>query len=248
MNTAIVQQSTQCILLDCDGVLVDNTIFERRVSQFLISHLAVHLRTTEARAKSVWAETLAATRDDWRWYDYKWHARRLGLDPVLAEFAHRQAGHLLAEVPGARDTLSLIKSLGLSVGIVTDATKWVAAFKLDQLGIDEIDFIVSSDEMTAVKTSGKYWRELAVRAPTIRPLAIVDNRIENLEHAGNQFSGAILVQFHRQEHVTQLPTHVRPLRRRGPSGLTIDAVTDHARLRQFFHDSIGPGRAKVGTT
>lgn len=240
MNRMVADAPTSLILLDCDGVVVDNTIFERRVTRSLVSSLATHLHTTETRAHSLWADDLTATRSDWRWYDYAWHAERLGLTPEHVKRAHREAGHLLAEVPGIRETIRVARELGHDVGIVTDATEWVVRFKLSQLRLDDITKIYTSDKVRAVKTMNEYWAWVAQAEAGYRQVAIIDNRVENLVHASSKIPHAALVQFQRDEHVTKLPQHVRPIRDAAWSASQIPSVSDHDELRQLIRDTFVP--------
>lgn len=225
----------KAILLDCDGVIVDNDAFERRVTKTLIGRLAVHLKTTEARASAVWADELSATRGDWRWYDYAWHCRRLEIgDREIVENAHRDSAHLLAEVKGASETITSLERNGYVVGIVTDATEWVVRFKLNHLGISASRPLFASSMMESVKASRKYWDELGGRDIAPIPHAIVDNRVENLVLARKVFPETQAIQFRRHEHVTRLPAQVAPLRDAFEDIDAIVSVTDHEGLRGAF--------------
>jgi FMN phosphatase YigB (HAD superfamily) len=225
---------SKTILFDCDGVIVDNDAFERRVTKTLIGRLAVQLETTEARASAVWADELSATRGDWRWYDYAWHCQRLDIGGrAVVEEAHQDAAHLLAEVQGASETIDSLERNGYSVGIVTDATDWVVRFKLHHLGISAMRPLFASSTMQSVKTSRVYWEKLSGSIDRV-PRAVVDNRIENLTLARNVYPGLQAIQFRRDEHVTRLPARLAPLRNTLEDTAAIVSVTDHEGLRTTF--------------
>src|SRR5215470_4968003 len=77
------------VLLDCDGVLIENTAFETRVTKTLVEELARSRRISIATASALWSEELSSTRQDWRWYDYGYHCQRLSLDAAkIVSAAH----------------------------------------------------------------------------------------------------------------------------------------------------------------
>ena len=69
------------VLLDCDGVLVDNVNFEPRVTTFTIERLAAHHGIPHEEAQEIWRRELESTRSEPEWYDYDYHCGRLGLLP-----------------------------------------------------------------------------------------------------------------------------------------------------------------------
>lgn len=198
------------ILIDCDGVLVDNLEFEQRVTNSIIDAYAAHAAISFAEAEQRWSQELSATRGNENWYDYSFHATRLGLDgPKVARDAHNAARDLLQLVNGADITLALLQDYGLQTCVVTDATRWVVNFKLSTLGLLWLS-IFSSTDASATKASPNYWRELSRHYSSFTPKAFIDNRQVNLSMASKLIGDPHLVQFDKQEHVMTLSTTEAP--------------------------------------
>ncbi len=229
------EQEPQIVLLDCDGVLVENTAFERRVTKTIVSELAELRGVSLAHAGALWSEELSSTRRDWRWYDYSYHCERLGLRPrTTVRNAHLGAAHLLSVVPGARDTLSALRTNGYIVGVATDATQWVVRYKLDRLRIDIDGPIHTSDTLMSTKAKREYWLQVASRSDGVPPCLLVDNRDENLA-AAREVLALKTVRFLRHEHVTTLSHSVAPLSRQHAKG-EYRSAADHRQLRAALHE------------
>lgn len=226
------------VLLDCDGVIVDNVAFEEQVTSRIIHSLADARSISERQAKKCWMDELIITKGHVSWYDYAFHCTRLGLDgSSLARSAHIGAANLLRLVDGAEDTLLLLQDHGLEVGIVTDATSWVVEFKLDALNLHTMSFIFTSDQASATKASRAYWEVLADRFEYFGPQALVDNRHINLMAASSLLPDMGLVQFERDEHVMTLRGGAAPLSRGSADGV-VTVVRNHMELRKWITENI----------
>ena len=226
------------ILLDCDGVIVDNVAFERRVTDLIIEVYANSSRLTIQQAEQRWQKELSETRGHARWYDYAFHCDRLGMDGrTLSRNAHRQAANLLRFVNGAKETYRLLQEYGLEVGIVTDATRWVVDFKLDWLHLDPISFVFTSTEASATKASRAYWERLAAQFEYLDPRALVDNRQINLLAAGDLLPDLNLIQFDKQEHVMTLPSAVAP-QSNGSTDQVVKIIHSHDELRRWVKSNM----------
>ncbi|MGD0373178.1 MAG: HAD family hydrolase [Streptosporangiaceae bacterium] len=226
------------ILLDCDGVIVDNVAFERRVTDLIITAYADNARLTIEEATRGWQHELSQTKGHPSWYDYAFHCDRLGLDgKQVCERAHFQAAHLLTYVDGARESYRLMQEYGLQVGIVTDATSWVVDFKLDRLGLHSISFVFASNEALATKSSTSYWERLVSQYEYFDPLALVDNRQINLLAAKTLLPDLSLVQFEKQEHVMTLPLAQAPTSN-GLYDNTVKIVHDHHELQHWLANKV----------
>ena len=228
--------STPTVLLDCDGVIVDNREFEQRVTSIVIENLAGKARISRGEAAALWKKELQATKGSPRWYDYTYHCNRLGLNgDALVMAAHEDARDSIRSVPGASETLALFDQLGLAVSIVTDATRWVVDFKLKALEIDPPFSIFASSDAGATKATANYWKKLVELQPGLRPMMFVDNRQVNLISAHGLFPKVSLVRFAMDEHVTTLSRSVAP-RSESAANTTVITVTNHRQLRSWFRN------------
>ncbi len=235
-------RSHTAVLLDCDGVLVDNISFEKAVTRFLVERLASFLQVPLERATTLWNQELSDSKGSPRWYDYDFHCQRLGL-PKLAREAHAEASHLLVRMPEAEKTYAMLLDAGIKVSIATDAVRWVVEYKLDGLGFPEPFLILSSDMLPATKSSVHYWRAYRTQYPSDDVCIVVDNRLINLDTAGTVLPDADLICFVGDEHVLQLSGIVgqNKLETRA-SDTPIDIVVDHYDLMEQIVDFLVKGK------
>lgn len=226
------------ILMDCDGVLVDNLDFEQHVTKTIIATYADRESISIDAATTAWSAELSATRGSKYWYDYAFHAARLGLDGIkTARDAHYAARDLLRLVNGADVTLGLLQEYGLQTCVVTDATRWVVDFKLSALGISEVLSIFSSTEAATTKATNEYWLKLAEFYPSFDPKALIDNRRVNLSTAERLIGLPYLVQFDKEEHVMTLLTAEAPSSE-GVSQESIHVVRNHDELQAWLKANV----------
>jgi phosphoglycolate phosphatase-like HAD superfamily hydrolase len=222
------------VLLDCDGVIVDNVAFERRVTETIIDAFAESTKMPTSEAERRWREELSLTKGHPSWYDYAFHCNRLGLDGTnLARKAHEEAAGLLALVPGVDETLRYFQEYGLEVGVVTDAVDWVVKFKLAHLGLNAISFVFTSTDAAETKAADAYWERLSQQFEYLKPRLLVDNRQVNLYSAANSLPDIWLVQFEKQEHVMTLPDEVAPTSY-GQANHLVSVIHDHDHLRKWL--------------
>lgn len=227
---------TPVVLLNCNGVIVDNIAFDQRVTEIIVKTLAETAKLAPDEAGRRWQKELSITKGHPSWYDYAFHCDRLGLGGEnLSQRAHNEAAELLTLVTGASDTLHLLQQHGLAVGVVTDATSWVVNFKLTRLSIAPLSFVFASTDAGATKASVAYWEKLTRQYEFLKPQVLVDNREVNLHAAADSLPRLKLVQFEKQEHVTTLPTAIAP-KSNGSANYLVEVVHDHIQLRDWvFH-------------
>jgi FMN phosphatase YigB (HAD superfamily) len=222
------------VLLDCDGVIVDNVAFDRRVTEIIIDVFAETAGVSAGKAARLWREELFQTKGHPSWYDYAFHCDRLGLDGHrISRKAHSEAANLLTFVPGAMETLDLLQEHGLGVGVVTDATSWVVEFKLHRLGLESISFTFTSTDARSTKASHPYWDKLVERFEYLKPQVLVDNRQVNLHAAADSLPTLKLIQFEQQEHVMTLPTAIAPSSN-GAASYSVEVIHSHDQLRSWL--------------
>lgn len=202
------------VLIDCDGVLVDNVEFEVQVAEILVTHLAEARGITSRAAKGVWDHELRSTRSDSRWHDYDFHANRLGIGDDVVQEAHRASLSRLQLVPGANETLETLKELNIPAHVVTDANDWVVAMKLRRFDLwGYISGVYSANVIGHRKDDRRYWKTVAQRAKS-RSLVVIDNRSDNLDSARHAIGKQVprLIHFEYHEHVHTLSPTVSPAR------------------------------------
>jgi len=178
------------VLFDLDGVIVDNIAFENAVTRTIIQQLAVDRNLPMLDAERLWKRTLEAHRRHARWHDYSYHCQALNLGNSWRE-AHTSCGHLLKRCLGADDAIAAAREIG-PLWLVSDATHWVAAFKLALVQIDQDVFseIFTVDRCSTNKGQVQYWqcvKEVMSRGPYATPIYI-DNRKDRLCVAHEVFS------------------------------------------------------------
>lgn len=229
---------TPAVLIDCDGVLVDNLEFEQQVTASIIQVYADQSGISLTEAEVRWAHELSDTRGNERWYDYGFHACRLGLDGIrVAREAHYAARDLLKLVNGVEATITLLQEYGLQACVVTDATRWVVEFKLSALGFSSMLPIFSSTDALATKASSSYWRKLNEQYMDLHPKVLIDNRQVNLVTASTHINSPHLVQFDKEEHVMTLSTTVAPTSEVYDESL-IHVVRNHVELQHWLKTNI----------
>lgn len=227
------------ILIDLDGILVDNTDFEESVTCQILEHIAKAKNISTHMAAELWHKSLHSERESVKWYDYDAHCANLGVTPI-AKKAHEYAIDKLREVPGARKTWDLLRCKNIEIYVTSDAARWVIEFKMRLLGFDGYTRLFSSQEIGAPKNSDRHWLILKSEIPENGRLFLIDNRIDNLVAAKKILRRLICIYFRQAEHATaflkktklgELPDSV--------SESYIITVRDHSELRSLLMKLIG---------
>lgn len=219
------------VLVDVDGVLVDNTPFENAVTEFIVKQLAATSRISLSTAWSVWRDELTRTRHSAQWYDYDFHCIRLGIGRIAGD-AHQAAMARLLPVCDALVTWRCFQAMRIRVEVVTDAPQWVAQFKLRKFGMTDYAVLTSSAGTSVTKQEPDFWRRLLVPGAEMGRVAIVDNSVENIAAAMTVFQGARFILFDHPEHVGTLDASVAACRRNGlATPRALMRVDSHEQLR-----------------
>jgi FMN phosphatase YigB (HAD superfamily) len=219
------------ILLDLDGVLVDNVAFENAVTEYILSRLAAELDLDPGSASAAWRRELQESKGNPEWCDYDFHCRRLGL-PDLARDAHQACIASLSRVREAERTLAMLAEAGARVGVATDAMSWVAYFKLEALDLPRPAFMMSCDRAQARKSSPRYWEAFQKAFPEEAATVYVDNRLANLHAAVEIIPGLDLVFFVGDEHVLRTGIVDPNPPDADSSGNAVTTVADHPELME----------------
>lgn len=171
-------------IFDLDGVIVDNIAFEIAVTDCIVGELARKRGVSTSEAKTIWDEQLRLTRGNVRWFDYGFHCACLDLGDAYRE-AHWASSFALNICDGVEDVVSVARQYG-DCWIATDASEWVAKFKLQALYVPDTIFseIFDSTRCLSHKGMSEYWEIIreSLKARNARAV-FIDNRLDRVEAA-----------------------------------------------------------------
>jgi FMN phosphatase YigB (HAD superfamily) len=227
------------VLIDIDGVLIDNIVFENKVTEFLISRLAENRQVEAKTAREYWERELNQTRDDPKWYDYDFHCNNLGL-PSIAKDAHLHALPYVKVVHGAFNTWNYLTSRGACKIVVTDTREWIAKLKLKKASLDNYEQIYSSAERVSTKDMEAYWFAIKHELPTRSETILVDNRISNIKVARRIIKPLKPIYFKFDEHVSTLHVSFKPKYREYQTmDFYVPTVKTHDQLTELLKSFLG---------
>lgn len=171
------------ILFDLDGVLVDNTAFERAVASLITERLATVKGLDFGSATRLWLDTLESHRSHPRWHDYGLHCAVLDLGDYWKQ-AHIQSRDLLRRFEGVDVALQLAQRAH-ECWIVSDALDWVVEFKLRAVDLLEpFVEIFTVDRCGSNKRTANYWKVVEALIETKQGSTVfIDNRMDCIEAA-----------------------------------------------------------------
>lgn len=192
------------IIFDIDGILIDNIEFEDAVTTYIIRMLA-HARDISLEdASCYWFETLEKHRDHREWHDYGLHCRSLGINDAWKQ-AHESCCSLLKRFAGIEDALQAARFAGRR-WIASDASEWVANFKLNATGLTEhFDKVISSSRWATNKGEKDYWYHVAelMTSPNT-PVVFVENRYDRIASALSVLERCVCIWVQTPDHAKEL--------------------------------------------
>lgn len=223
-------KSRLTVLIDLDGILIDNIAFEESVTRFIVDRILVLKSVPRHRAVTLWEESLSRERESVKWYDYDHHCSNVGI-PALSMEAHQQSVGRLRQVPGARGTWDLLIKYSDEVCVVSEAPRWVMEFKLHALGFNGYTTLLSSQDVGKLKSNPDFWLKLKKGLRT-SVMLYIDNKIQNLMSALASMHKLACIYFDRVEHSMALPDTKRPADfGEVSSNLAVRVVRDHFELQ-----------------
>jgi len=198
-------------IFDLDGVLVDNVSYENAVTELIVNAIGSNRKIPFQEAMSVWNQTLAANSKDPRWHDYGLHCTVLGV-PDAWQSSHLAMRHLLRRMPNAAESIAVARETG-DCWLASDATQWVAMFKLGVAGIDPRVFseIFTLDRCGVSKGHDAYWKCLVSNIKNTGAVPIyVDNRLDRLLTAAQFLPNVVVVHVAAEDHPTSLRLFPEP--------------------------------------
>ena len=192
------------IVFDIDGILVDNIEFEDAVTEYIIRTLANTRNISLEDASCCWFETLEKHRDHREWHDYGLHCRSLGINTAWKQ-AHESSQSLLKKFAGIEDALQAAR-VAEHRWVATDASEWVANFKLSATGLTEnFDEVISSTRWALNKGQKDYWHHVAELLPNPSTFVVfVENRYDRIESALSVLERCICIWVQTPDHAKEL--------------------------------------------
>ena len=210
------------ILLDLDGVLIDNIEFDESIMKGMVTALSRASGATEVDSRTRIHSILEARAGSREYHNWQRLSEGLGLGNTWW-CLHKRWRPLLQPVCGSVRLVEHLATSGYSVYVASDAIRPVVDFKLEVLGIvGMIKAAYSQTETGLVKSSPEYFVRLCSDI-SVRPeqCVFVDNRPMNLI-ASTQL-GIRTVWFRNEEHLSRADEIHHPCH--------CDAVVDdHAQL------------------
>ena len=192
------------VAFDLDGVLVNNVTFEHAVTNYIIRELSSSKNISIERAQEEWNRILTVHHSHPRWHDYSLHCERLHLGNVWKD-AHLKNSSLLKKYDRIDDVISIARDR-CDCWIITDATEWVADFKLRCIGhSSSFSEIFSSSRCGYSKSFNDFWHSIAHSLPShSMPLIFIENRLDNIRTAKRYIPGCIPIWLDTPDHPQEI--------------------------------------------
>lgn len=195
------------IAFDLDGVLVDNVAFEHSVTNYILKQLSYKKNISFEEAQIEWNRVLQLHNTHPRWHDYSLHCEHLDLGDIWKD-AHLKNAHLLEKYPHIDVAISIASSR-CKCWIITDATEWVAMFKLSSIGLSSaFSEVFSSSRCGYSKSFDDFWDSIALNLPShSSPLVFIENRLDNIHMAKRHIARCLPIWIDTPDHSQEIGFH-----------------------------------------
>lgn len=204
------------VLLDLDGTLLDlafdNYIWLERIPRDLASRQGV---THEVALRSL-APRFKAVEGTLAWYDIDYWSRELAVDVAGV---HREERARIAWLPGARQVLATLRTLGKRLVLLTNAHPEILAIKDEVTAVKGyFDAAWSSHSFGAPKEDRRFWQGVRTVEPFDPARSLfVDDSLSVL-HAARAAGIASVIAVRRPDTSRELREH--------PEFPAVDALAD----------------------
>ncbi len=188
------------IVVDCDGVLINNVRFEDKVLDFLFRRIMEKYGVSKERAKEMFWKIGKKLEGRKEWHDWRIYSEELKLGDAWKE-AHLANLKYLKLVKGAKDFLSKVKGDGHRLILASDAIKPVVEWKLNRFGLEKyFDLILSQDDTGCIKSEEKYFKQILnkLKEPA-KNFVVIDNRLDRGIETAKKV-GMKTIYIKRKEH------------------------------------------------
>lgn len=187
------------IIIDLDGVLVDNVKFERKVLKYFLEKIMQKYKVSEREAEEMFWKVGKKSKGKKEWHDWRIYSKKLKLGDVWKK-AHQKNLKYLKLIKGAKNFLFQLGKEGHKLILATDAIRPVVILKLNYFKLTKFfHLIFSQDDIGYIKNDEKYFKEI-VKFVKASPenFVIIDNRLEGIRSAKRLGMKSIYVK--RKEH------------------------------------------------
>lgn len=148
----------KAIFWDWTGTLADESEFDKALCRTMEEMSAKENGIPISDAKKKFIEILKGLEKRWEWHDYLSHAKKLGINWVVA---HKVNFDKLKLLPHTKEILIFTRKKGYINYLVTNAVHDVVVLRTKSMGVISLfDEIIGSDDVKALKSEGKHFEYL----------------------------------------------------------------------------------------
>ncbi|MEM5793744.1 MAG: HAD family hydrolase [Candidatus Aenigmatarchaeota archaeon] len=167
------------VIIDLDGVLIDNLIFEEKVLEYFFKRISKKYKVSLKEAKKIFfkfAEKLEGTKE---WHDWRIFSRELKLGKTWKE-AHLKNLKYLKLIKGSKKFLLKLKKDEHKLILASDAIKPIIKMKIGYFELEKFfDDIVSQDDTKCIKSDTKFFEFILKKWKEPKEnFIIIDNRLD----------------------------------------------------------------------
>jgi FMN phosphatase YigB (HAD superfamily) len=188
------------VITDLDGVLVDNSIFEEKVLNYIFRKISKKYKTSLKEAKRIFWEAGKNFKGKKEWHDWRIYCKKLKIDKVWKE-AHLRNLKYLKLIKGSKEFLSSLKKDGHKLILASDAIKPVIKIKTEHFNLQKFfDDIISQDDTKCIKNDVKFLKFIMKKwKEPVEKFIVIDNRLDRGILTGKKL-GIKTILIKRKEH------------------------------------------------
>jgi FMN phosphatase YigB (HAD superfamily) len=167
------------IIVDLDGVLVDNILFEEKVLKYILLRISEKYSVTLRKAKKMFWDIGKKYEGKKEWHDWRIFCKELSLGNLWID-AHKKNFRFLKLIPSTKNFLSKLKRDKNKIILASDAIRPVLNMKINYFRLKKFFFLtVSQDDTKTIKNNLKYFRYILRKVRgSVKDYIVLDNRID----------------------------------------------------------------------